>query len=65
MMMLKKMSSFFKLEQLKKEKLFYEMLTATVSHEMKTPLNSMINLIYELDHYTSVEGKRFLRIVRN
>ncbi len=65
MMMLKNMSSFFKLEQLKKEKLFYEMLTATVSHEMKTPLNSIINLVSELDNFTSREGKKFLTIVKN
>jgi len=34
-----------KYEKLKLENHFYEMLTATVSHDMRTPLNSILNLL--------------------
>lgn len=30
---------------------FYEILTATFSHELQTPLNSMINLVDSLSRY--------------
>jgi hypothetical protein len=39
MIMLKDITSAIKLNEIEREKQFYEVLTATVSHEMKSPLN--------------------------
>ena len=41
------------------------MLTATVSHDLRTPLNSIIGLINNLDFFVSNEGKRFVSIILN
>jgi signal transduction histidine kinase len=42
------------------------MLTATVSHDLRTPLNSMIGLLSNLDQFIGdPQGKRFLSIIRN
>jgi signal transduction histidine kinase len=49
MVMFKNVTKVIRLEKVNREKLFYEILTATFSHEMKTPLNSMMNLLNELD----------------
>jgi signal transduction histidine kinase len=38
-------------EAVKVENHFYEMLTATVSHEMRTPINVIIGLLNSLEHY--------------
>ena len=41
------------------EKEFWEVLTATVSHDMKTPLNSIIASTESLDkHVTSEKGTK-------
>lgn len=39
--MIKSLLPLVKYEKLKFENHFYEMLTATVSHDMRTPLNAM------------------------
>ena len=41
------------------------MLTATVSHDLRTPLNSINGLTLELEKYISDQGKRFLNIIKN
>ena len=42
------------------------MLTATVSHDMRTPLNAMLGLLSSLDHFIpSGEGRRYLSIIKN
>ena len=42
------------------------MLTATVSHDMRTPLNSMIGLLNAIDVYVTEEkGKKFLEIIKS
>ena len=42
------------------------MLTATVSHDMRTPLNAMNGLLNSLDRFISDDtGKRFLSIIKN
>ena len=42
------------------------MLTATVSHDMRTPLNAMMGLLANLDPFVLEGiGKRFLQIIIN
>ena len=42
------------------------MLTASVSHDMRTPLNSMIGLLNVIDDYVKEEnGKKFLNIIKS
>ena len=51
-------------EKLRLENTYLEMLTATVSHDMRTPLNSVIGLSESLLHYISeLQGKKFLSII--
>ena len=40
---------------------FYELLTATVSHEMRTPLNAIITLLDNVIH--TIIDKRAKRLV--
>ena len=48
------------------ENKFYEMLTATVSHEMRTPLNSVISLLTTFDPFMKdAKGKKILSIIQN
>ncbi|CDW89272.1 pas domain s-box protein [Stylonychia lemnae] len=66
MIMIKNLTPMMKLEKLKVENHFYEMLTATVSHDLRTPLNSMIGLLNNMDMYINdTQGKRFLSIIKN
>ncbi|CDW88876.1 pas domain s-box protein [Stylonychia lemnae] len=66
MIMVKNLTPVIKYEKLKIENHFYEMLTATVSHDMRTPLNIMSGLLGTLDNYIhDDQGKRFLNIIRN
>lgn len=45
---------------------FLEMLTATVSHDMRTPLNAILGIGRSLERQVPSElGKKFLRIVMN
>lgn len=55
-----------KYEKLKLENHFYEMLTATVSHDMRTPLNAMTGLLQSISSFiTDQRGLRLLSIVDN
>lgn len=45
MVMVKSLTQHVKYEQIKLENHLYELLTATVSHEMRTPLNSILGLL--------------------
>jgi len=59
MIMIKNLTPNINYEKLKVENFFYEMLTATVSHDMRTPLNSIIGLLTHIDngnYVTSAEG---------
>ncbi len=42
--LLNRMTDFFNVEKLKLENQFYEMITATVSHDMRTPINSILGI---------------------
>ncbi|CDW83581.1 multi-sensor hybrid histidine kinase [Stylonychia lemnae] len=61
-----RITSFIKYEKLKMENNFYEMITATVSHDMRTPINAIMGIIESLDPFISKqEGKKLLQIVDN
>ena len=60
------MSPMMKVEKLKVENHYYEMLTATVSHDMRTPLNSVIGLLGCIgDYIDDLRGKKYLQIIKN
>ena len=64
MIMIKSISSIVKCEKLKVENHFYEMLTATVSHDMRTPLNAILNLLGNLEPLvTDDNGRKYLKII--
>eukprot|EP00347_Sterkiella_histriomuscorum_P016734 403352055 len=66
MIMIKNLTPIIRYEKLKVENHFFEMLTATVSHDMRTPLNAMTGLLNSLDVYINdTNGRRFLSIIRN
>eukprot|EP00347_Sterkiella_histriomuscorum_P015876 403355346 len=46
-----RITSFIKYEKLKMEKNFYEMITATVSHDMRTPINAITGMINNLEYF--------------
>ena len=45
MVVAKNITELVNYQKIKLENHFYEMLTATVSHEMRTPLNANISLL--------------------
>ena len=60
------MTSFFKVEKLQLENNFYEMITATVSHDMRTPINAIIGLSQNLEVFISDKrGADLLQIIKN
>ena len=64
MIMIKSMAPMMRYEKLKLENHFYEMLTATVSHDMRTPLNAMNGLLLSIQPYIKDEtGLRLFKIV--
>lgn len=48
MIMVKSITSVVKYEKVKVKGKFYEAMTATFSHEMRTPLNAIIGLLQNL-----------------
>ena len=65
MLMVKNVTSVMLYEQLKMENHFYELITATVSHDMRTPLNAMIGLLSNLKQYVGEQGQKYLQIIVN
>ncbi|CDW79459.1 UNKNOWN [Stylonychia lemnae] len=65
MILIKNLTPVVKYEKLKVENHYYEMLTATVSHDMRTPLNAIIGLLGNLESFVVHQGKRFLPIIQN
>jgi signal transduction histidine kinase len=45
MIIMKNITELVKYQQTDRENKMYELFTATVSHEMRTPLNSIISLV--------------------
>jgi signal transduction histidine kinase len=66
MVVVKDLTPVIKYERMKVENKCYEMLTATVSHDMRTPLNAILGLLMSLDFFIKTdEGKRLLTIINN
>ena len=64
--MMKNLSKIVRLEKLQVENHFFEMLTATVSHDMRTPINAIIGLVGNLEStITDENALRFIRIIKN
>ncbi len=64
MIMIRSITHFIKYEKLKMQNHFLEMLTATVSHDMRTPLNSILGLGNNLyQHVKTEKGVRFLGVM--
>lgn len=64
MIVIKNISSLVKYEQIKMENHFYELLTATVSHEMRTPLNAVLTLLNNLDQFIiNPRGRRLVQVI--
>jgi signal transduction histidine kinase len=51
MIIVKNMTSLINYEKAILENHFYEMLTATVSHDMRTPLNAIISLLGTIEYF--------------
>ena len=59
-----RMTDFFNVAKLKLENHFFEMITATVSHDMRTPINSILGISQVLENYINdVKGKSLINIV--
>jgi signal transduction histidine kinase len=66
MIMIKSVTHFIKNQKLKLQNHFLEMLTATVSHDLRTPLNSILGIGRSLEFHINGEiGGRYLRIMMN
>ena len=64
--MARSITHIIKYEQLKLQNHFLEMLTATISHDMRTPLNAILGIGKNLEpHVTHEAGKRYLQIMMN
>lgn len=61
----KRVTPIVKLKKLRIEKHFVEMLTATVSHDMRTPLNAITGLSQNLENFVSDSGQKLLAIIQN
>jgi signal transduction histidine kinase len=66
MIMIKSITHFIKYSKLKLQNHFLEMLTATVSHDMRTPLNAILGIGKNLEmHIKGEAGLRFFKIIMN
>ena len=66
MIMVRSITHLIKYEKLKLQNHFLEMLTATVSHDMRTPLNAILGIGRNLEPLVqNVMGQKFLGIIMN
>ena len=66
MVLIKNISQLVKYQKVKLENHFYEMLTATVSHEMRTPLNAIISLILNVERFVKDDrGRKLIKVIQN
>lgn len=66
MIMIKSITHFIKYQKLKLQNHFLEMLTATVSHDLRTPLNAMLGIGKNLEPYIKSDiGIKYFRVMIN
>ena len=66
MIIAKSITHFVKYEQLKMQNHFLEMLTATISHDMRTPLNAILGMGHNLERYVEdANGRKFHKVMMN
>ena len=66
MILINHITPLVRYEKLKLENHFFEMLTATVSHDMRTPLNAIIGLSTAVMEYMhEKQGKKFVKVIDN
>lgn len=66
MLITKSITHFIQCEQLKLQNHFFEMITATISHDMRTPLNAILGLGKNLERYIDHEnGRKFHKVMMN
>eukprot|EP00347_Sterkiella_histriomuscorum_P018708 403344478 len=66
MIVFNRITSFVNNERQKMENNFIEMITATISHDMRTPINSITGLIQSLEKFVpQQEGKKVLSVINN
>ena len=66
MILLLRMTYFVANEKLKLENHFFEMVTATVSHDMKTPINAISGMVQNLDIFIPDQrGKIIIEIIND
>lgn len=65
MIVFKNLTQLVKYEKVKIENYFYEIMTATVSHEMRTPLNAIITLLASLEHLANLNprAKKLIEVI--
>lgn len=51
MILFHRITQFIKYDKLKMENNFNEMVTATVSHDMRTPINAILGTIHNLNQF--------------
>lgn len=66
MIMARSISHLIRYDKLKVQNHFLEKLTATVSHDMRTPLNAIMGIGRNLEHFVKEQaGARYLKIMMN
>lgn len=66
MIIAKSITHFVQNEQLKMQNHYLEMLTATISHDMRTPLNAILGMGKSIERYVQGEsGKKFHQVIMN
>ena len=66
MITIKNISPFILYQKYKIENLYYQILTATVSHDMRTPLNAISGLLDNLHFFVTDErGNTMLNVIKN
>lgn len=66
MIMARSITHLIRYEKLKLQNHFLEILTATVSHDMRTPLNAIMGIGRNLEPFVKEQaGARYLRIMMN
>ncbi len=64
--MIRAITHIIKYQQLKLQNHFLEMLTATISHDMRTPLNAILGIGRNLEKHIKTDvGKKYFNVIIN